>query len=222
MNTRRKILLFSLGLLWGIQAEASLLLRLEGRALYDTDTNLTWLSDANYAKTSGFDADGRLNWAEANAWVDNLDIGGFTDWRLPTSLQPDPHCDYQSYVGSYGYHCIGSELGNLFSNVLGGQNGQSITSVHNANYDLLTHLQNNFYWTSTLNNVQGEYAWGLSFADGYQSRAGLLGGGYVWAVRNGDTLGSDVPAPGGLSMIFLSLALIGIVRRNMATETHSG
>ena len=31
-------------------------------AYYDTALNITWLADANYAKTSGYDADGLMNW----------------------------------------------------------------------------------------------------------------------------------------------------------------
>ncbi len=38
-------------------AEAALMSRLGGLAVYDTDRNITWLKDANYAKTSGYDAD---------------------------------------------------------------------------------------------------------------------------------------------------------------------
>jgi hypothetical protein len=29
-----------------------------GGLIYDTDLNVTWLADANYAQTSGYDADG--------------------------------------------------------------------------------------------------------------------------------------------------------------------
>ena len=37
-----------------------------GGLLYDDILGVTWLQDANYAKTSGYDADGRMNWANAN------------------------------------------------------------------------------------------------------------------------------------------------------------
>jgi hypothetical protein len=30
--------------------------------IYDTDTRVRWLKDANYARTSGYDADGLMNW----------------------------------------------------------------------------------------------------------------------------------------------------------------
>ena len=36
-----------------------------GGMVYDTDLNITWLQDANYAQTSGFDADGKMTWNEA-------------------------------------------------------------------------------------------------------------------------------------------------------------
>ena len=29
--------------------------------IYDTDLNITWLGDANFAQTSGVDADGKMN-----------------------------------------------------------------------------------------------------------------------------------------------------------------
>jgi hypothetical protein len=79
------------------QAQAALVDR-GGGMLYDTVLNITWLQDANYAKTSGFDADGQLPWDfglnsspgwrpragnVAMAWVDNLVYGGYSDWRLP-------------------------------------------------------------------------------------------------------------------------------------------
>ena len=40
-------------------------------AYYDTELDITWLADANYAKTSGHDADGQMNWMNANAWAAN-------------------------------------------------------------------------------------------------------------------------------------------------------
>jgi len=55
-----------------------------GGLIYDDVLDITWLQDANYAQTSGFDADGLMTWADAVAWADTLVFGGFDDWRLPT------------------------------------------------------------------------------------------------------------------------------------------
>ncbi|MEI7465296.1 MAG: hypothetical protein WCJ87_08120 [Burkholderiales bacterium] len=84
------------GLLGSGSAQALLVDRGSGM-LYDTVLNVTWLQDANYAKTSGFDADGKLTRDAgggsapfgtppgnvAMAWADNLVYGGYSDWRLP-------------------------------------------------------------------------------------------------------------------------------------------
>ncbi len=58
-------------------------------AYYDTVLDITWLGDANYARTSGYDADGTMAWSEAKTWTANLSIydavNGITydNWRLP-------------------------------------------------------------------------------------------------------------------------------------------
>lgn len=51
-------------------AQAALIDR-SGGMLYDDVLNITWLQDANYAKTSGYDADGKSSWAAANTWAAN-------------------------------------------------------------------------------------------------------------------------------------------------------
>ncbi|PIQ12851.1 MAG: hypothetical protein COW07_02885 [Hydrogenophilales bacterium CG12_big_fil_rev_8_21_14_0_65_61_21] len=63
-------------------AQATLINR-GGGMIYDTDIDITWLADANYAMTSGYDADGLMNWAAANAWAAGLVYGGYENWRLP-------------------------------------------------------------------------------------------------------------------------------------------
>src|SRR5215510_9365296 len=52
--------------------------------IYDSVLNITWLQDAQYAQTSGFDSDGLFTWSGAEAWVNQLDYLGITGWRLPT------------------------------------------------------------------------------------------------------------------------------------------
>ncbi|MGJ0430089.1 hypothetical protein [Methylobacter sp.] len=62
-------------------AQAALIDRGNG-LLYDDVLDITWLQDANYAKTSGYDIDGKMDWGRATAWADNLVYGGYSDWRL--------------------------------------------------------------------------------------------------------------------------------------------
>ena len=56
------------------------------QAYYDTVADLTWLADANYAQTSGYDVDGLMSWQAANAWAAQLTVGGVSNWRLPDTI----------------------------------------------------------------------------------------------------------------------------------------
>ncbi|MEM7469253.1 MAG: hypothetical protein AAF387_20540, partial [Pseudomonadota bacterium] len=104
MTLLRSNLSFSLSLLLFTQllslaANATLIDRGNG-LIYDDVLDITWLKDANYAFTSGYAAanaresadifaddnifpDGRMGWAAALQWADELDYGGYNDWRLP-------------------------------------------------------------------------------------------------------------------------------------------
>ncbi|MEW6221652.1 MAG: hypothetical protein AB1634_19260 [Thermodesulfobacteriota bacterium] len=90
-----------------------------GGLIYDTDLNITWLQDANYAVTSGVHPDGRMTWEEAVQFVTDLQYPDpirnrvWDDWRLPSARNrdgsgPDP-----------GYYTRSSELGHLFYTTLG-------------------------------------------------------------------------------------------------------
>lgn len=61
-----------------------------GGMIYDSDLNMTWLQDANYAQTSGYDADGLMTFDEANTWAASLTVGGTGGWRLPTLDPSNP------------------------------------------------------------------------------------------------------------------------------------
>jgi len=61
----------------------TLLTDLGNGIILDQGQNLMWLQDASYAVTTGFDADGLMTYHEAQTFLAQLDIGGYTDWRLP-------------------------------------------------------------------------------------------------------------------------------------------
>jgi hypothetical protein len=84
-----------------------------GGLIYDPDLNITWLADANYAKTSRYSADGRMNWHQAMNWTRVLVYRGISGWRLPTSVNHD------GTPPSYGNWRSGSEMGHLFYTELG-------------------------------------------------------------------------------------------------------
>lgn len=71
-----------------------------GGLIYDDVLNVTWLADANYAMTSGYDADGLMNWSAATTWAANLSFNDsvrnvtYTDWRLASNTPVGAGWDY--------------------------------------------------------------------------------------------------------------------------------
>ena len=79
--------------------------------IYSTDLDITWLKDANYAKTSGYDDDGLMTWDEAIEWAETLVYEGYDDWRLPTFDPDNPSPCSVSTLHEMRY-LIYTELGN--------------------------------------------------------------------------------------------------------------
>lgn len=196
---------FTLGL--AASADAALLSRLGGQAVYDTDLNITWLADANAGAGSAFDdglsnSDGQMAFNNANAWVASLTVGGFNDWRLPTG---------NLTCGGFS-PCPNSELGHLFYDELGGTVGVPIINSGDPDLGLFTNIQstNEFsgYWTST------EDAFDLvlyfTLKQGFQGLTGKGNQWSAWAVRDGDV--GVVSEPSIFAL--LGIGLLGFMRRN--------
>jgi len=189
--------------------------------IYDSSLDITWLADANYASTSGYDLDGKMNWTDANTWAGQLSYGGFDDWRLPYNPNLDSSCDNSRNVGGvaidFGFGCTGSEYGHLFYVDLG---GQVITGldINDPELSLFTNVRDGSdpldeYWASEISGVS-YIAHHFHFGDGYQRYYDTTVEMYAMAVRDGDV--SAVPVPAAIWLFatgLLGLVSIGYQRK---------
>jgi hypothetical protein len=205
-----------------LPAQASLVSRLDGAAVYDTDLDVTWLADADlifsnsfglfYNRNLGSDANGvpstiynggDATWGGAQKWIAAMNAAhylGYSDWALPTTTQ-----------GCRGYGCIDSQLGHLFYEELGGVAGQSIATTHNANYGLFKNLLPLPYWTGTEYTADAGIAWLFNPNYGTQALNFKDYNYFVMAVRPGDVFA--VPEVDTRALLLAGLGLSGWLAR---------
>lgn len=223
-------ILLALGLISGA-AQAALIDR-GGGFIYDTDLNVTWLKDANYAKTSAYDADGKMTWADATTWAANLVYHDsvrnvdYSDWRLPTTTDIGaPGCNF-AYSGTdcgYNANPASSEMAHLFFAELGNKSlydaGGNVQSGYGlVNAGLFTNFQSDSYWSGTMYPQIPGYAWFFQTFEGRQGVDDQSNSLYGLAVRPGDVGVVPppvvVPLPAAAWLLGSGLlGLIGVARR---------
>ena len=245
MKTHTLLTNISAGLLalsFATVSDAALVSRLGGLAYYDTDADLTWLADANAAQTSGYTgtgvlANGRMTWQAANDWAADLTVGGVSGWRLANtnpvngtafnySFMDNGSTDFghnasrsgTAYAGSQG-----SELANLFYNVLGNVSNYDSSGIFDygcagsclTSTGPFSNVQSNFYWSATEYAPNTNDAWFFNMYYGSQYRNDKNSSLYGWAVQSGDV--SAVPVPAAVWLFGSGLlGLVGVARRKRA------
>ena len=214
MNKKRLGILCSSVLMLGLAstAQATLFDR-GGGMIYDSDQDLTWLQDANYAVTSGYAVanaendggyddiftDGRMGWDAANTWANNLVYGGLSDWRLASVTDSGTAgCNWSNSGTDCGYNIdtSGSELGYMWYDILGNtpycntsgtcnQAGWGLTSTSADSVNFLN-LQSSYYWSGTEYAPNTNIAWNFGTNDGNQGYYNKVNEFYAWAVRSGE------------------------------------
>lgn len=199
-------------------------------AYYDTDLNITWLANANYAVNL-------MDWSSANAWAAGLNPygSGITGWRLPYT-GPVNGATYNyawAYDGSadQGYNIgapgtvyagsTGSEMAHMFYITLGNlaycdtsancpQAGWGAT-----NTGPFSNVPGE-YWSATALEAEGAYDYAWLFSFNYGSQYGTIkADSYgAWAVHSGDVGTAIVPVPATVWLFGSGLiGLLGVSRK---------
>lgn len=189
-------------------------------AFYDTTLDITWLRNAN--------ANGLMNWGDANDWAGNLNIGGHGGWRLPVLLTgggytPTSSCNV--FVGALfgGINCgfnvipATSEIATLWYTALGNNAtcppGDLTCQTGLTNTGDFIDLMAGNYWFGTDGSSNGT-KWYFAAHLGDQWPSGATSSNFfAVAVHDGDLGSAHIPEPGSLLLTMTCLACLGLMRR---------
>lgn len=236
-NNKQVLALATAGLLLSGAAQAALHDR-GGGLVYDDVLDVTWLGDANYAKTSSYDADGRMDWNAAKTWAANLVYHDsvrkvdYSDWRLASNTPVGTDWNYNwSDAGTTdtGYNITNphSELSYMYYVNLGFKGYVSATGTYQPDHGIfgngtedgferddlgpngaIDNLRSGVYWSGT---AYAPYPASLAWV--FSTYTGSQGGagqkGKYYAWAVRPGDVAAVPEPEAYALLLAGLGLLG-------------
>ena len=172
--------------------------------VYDKTLDITWLRDWNL--------NGPMDWNTATTWADELSIGGFMHWRLPTvvDIPLDRSTDGGFEQTADGIGLPVNVFGRTYQITLGNPGDSAV--INTAYFD---NVQPSIYWSSTVFPPDESAAWGFHAYDGYQNLDFKSKTFFAVAVRTGDVLA--VPEPQTAALLLAGLTALAMRR---SRQTH--
>lgn len=237
MPNLRLLFVFIWGVLAAWNANAALVTNPDGQTVYDTDLNITWVSNANLAASNTFGlakntylsidgyggsvilTNGSMTWGGAQTWIAAMNSSnylGYSDWRLPsTTDMGTPGCNYSTNSTDCGYNSTGSEMSHLYYSELANKGfydnaGSPQPGYGLANKGPFTNFEAAYYWSGQDESTPGN-AWAFMFGYGGQQPQYKSYYLYALAVRDGQV--ASIPIPASILLLFPGFfTLIGIAR----------
>lgn len=167
--------------------------------IYDSELDVTWLQDANYAMTSGLDADGNMSWVTASNWAADLSYAGYDDWRLPTYDNTNPRPTTSTST---------NEIGSLWNELSG---GDTLSADELLPFFNLVDNNAHWYWTSQVDVNDPTSAWRIDMECACWDSQDMGNEYAAWAVHDGNI--SSIPEPASLFLMGIGLAGLGLHKR---------
>ncbi|CAN5310002.1 hypothetical protein BH10PSE9_BH10PSE9_21710 [soil metagenome] len=139
----------------------------DGKTVYDSAANVTWLADGNLAASEtfgvkGINKSGSMPFRLAAEFVRRMNASnngagylGHNTWTLPATPSLDANCTSKN-VNNFGYNCLKSAMGRLYYQGLGLRQPNTAVPMPETAAGSFKNIQPYLYWTASPSNQRSK------------------------------------------------------------------